>query len=132
MKHISNQLTLTLNRNGIFTTSRSASNQCKEINHARYKYYLAIQCANKLDDEDFIIDQLELHDIIIYHIEQLEKIKSKSFSCEKYCIIIYDAVLKELERREIKIYSIYVKVVPLQKKGTPIRAFIELYKEFEI
>lgn len=109
---------LTLHRNGIFQCTNRAPNQCKSIGHTKYKYWVALTCKNELDSEGFIIDQIELHSLIV------SELQLKSMSCEEYALKISQIIQDECNRRDIDLYHLYTKVAPVANKQV-LRAFIE-------
>lgn len=110
---------ITLSRNGIFHCSKKVPNQCKSIGHDKYKYWVALKCENKLDEDGFIIDQLEVNSLIVMDLQL------KSMSCEQYAQRIAEILLDECNRRKIVLYHLYVKVAPIALKQV-LRAFVEL------
>jgi hypothetical protein len=54
----------TLNRNGELFISHPSNNQCKSVGHKRYEYNVKIKCADKLDKDGFLIDQLIIHQVL--------------------------------------------------------------------
>ncbi len=99
----------TLNRNGTFFVNKTSSNQCKDTGHTRYKYHIELTCDDKLDKDDFIIDQLLIHQNILKFFKNTKKMHS----CEKLCIVITELVEKLCFAYNINLDTIYCKILPL-------------------
>lgn len=111
---------LTLNRTGIVRAYGSSHNQCKAEGHEYYEYQLKIECNSILDDNGFIIDHNEIQ-------KQMEQFFFTYMdSCEQLVLDLTIVIHKLIttHNSKIKIYSIYLKLVPILIEGKT-QAFIE-------
>lgn len=95
----------TINRHGVFTTSKSVRNQCKSPGHTQYDYVVRVKCPTELDDNGFVIDHNEIDRVVQHAVQDIN-------SCEKICLIISEYLMVTLVARKIKAKNIYVKVSP--------------------
>lgn len=111
----------TLTRKGRLKPQGYTDNQCKDIYHSEYFYKTKITCSDTLDDDQFIIDQLVIHDEIYDNIS----VSSCEIMVKRINNLIYH-LLKQ-HNKEIIIYSIKTKLYPYPK-GDAYITLISKYK----
>ena len=117
---------LTINRKGICTANHKSNNQCKDVGHGKYEYLVSVTVGDKLDENGFIIDHIELHKIV-------ECVFKKGVSsCEEIGLKIIDAVAKATKKHGCELKQVYVKIQPMMPEGSSeeAKAFMEISENY--
>lgn len=117
-----------MERKGTFAPSSSSTNQCKGEGHELYSYIckLLFHPDQKLDDNDFLIDHLDV-DTIVTGVQY-------EGSCERMHIQMQKALRKEFSKRGINVVAIKTTITPVitSAVGKPIQPVASLsYTYFE-
>lgn len=104
--------TLTIIKKGRLKFNKFSSTQCKIEGHRKFKYKVQMTCSVRLDKNDFLIDNSEIH-------KAATSIESDSaVSCELLAIRIHHLVAKKMKEHGCEILKGKISITPIEEKPT--------------